>query len=181
MIRRPPRSTLSSSSAASDVYKRQVYITSGHDWRVTCSSHIMEGGGLPSLASECQKADGLHGVSLSSIHNLGGRLPDLMGLAPARRWHVRGGLVCERPGNLLFRQFLTTMSSGSCTGGHNNKLEHQHQRQHRHHHHHTSSTLYGDPGSALPSTPPRVSLIPPHQHHAQHHQRHHHHLQSPSC
>src|SRR5664280_659087 len=26
MIRRPPRSTLSSSSAASDVYKRQVYI-----------------------------------------------------------------------------------------------------------------------------------------------------------
>src|SRR5665648_418055 len=28
MIRRPPRSTLSSSSAASDVYKRQVFITS---------------------------------------------------------------------------------------------------------------------------------------------------------
>src|SRR5674536_77131 len=26
MIRRPPRSTLSSSSAASDVYKRQVYV-----------------------------------------------------------------------------------------------------------------------------------------------------------
>ena len=26
MIRRPPRSTLSSSSAASDVYKRQAYI-----------------------------------------------------------------------------------------------------------------------------------------------------------
>src|SRR5664280_3775687 len=31
MIRRPPRSTLSSSSAASDVYKRQL--TSGLNWR----------------------------------------------------------------------------------------------------------------------------------------------------
>src|SRR5664280_3849591 len=34
MIRRPPRSTLSSSSAASDVYKRQVYVCGlcrGHD------------------------------------------------------------------------------------------------------------------------------------------------------
>src|SRR5664279_1680897 len=33
MIRRPPRSTLSSSSAASDVYKRQVRFTSGRWWR----------------------------------------------------------------------------------------------------------------------------------------------------
>eukprot|EP00658_Telonema_sp_P-2_P084753 TRINITY_DN949_c0_g1_i4.p1 TRINITY_DN949_c0_g1~~TRINITY_DN949_c0_g1_i4.p1 ORF type:complete len:102 (-),score=11.73 TRINITY_DN949_c0_g1_i4:31-336(-) len=31
MIRRPPRSTLSSSSAASDVYKRQVYF-----WAAVC-------------------------------------------------------------------------------------------------------------------------------------------------
>src|SRR5664280_754965 len=30
MIRRPPRSTLSSSSAASDVYKRQVFIPSNY-------------------------------------------------------------------------------------------------------------------------------------------------------
>src|SRR5674536_399924 len=30
MIRRPPRSTLSSSSAASDVYKRQVHTEVGH-------------------------------------------------------------------------------------------------------------------------------------------------------
>src|SRR5674536_204581 len=30
MIRRPPRSTLSSSSAASDVYKRQVVFTPAH-------------------------------------------------------------------------------------------------------------------------------------------------------
>src|SRR5665648_1300721 len=30
MIRRPPRSTLSSSSAASDVYKRQPYHLGGH-------------------------------------------------------------------------------------------------------------------------------------------------------
>src|SRR5674536_135744 len=40
MIRRPPRSTLSSSSAASDVYKRQpfigvfFYIFFGRDWKV---------------------------------------------------------------------------------------------------------------------------------------------------
>src|SRR5664280_3843693 len=32
MIRRPPRSTLSSSSAASDVYKRQVPYLSGEEW-----------------------------------------------------------------------------------------------------------------------------------------------------
>eukprot|EP00658_Telonema_sp_P-2_P066400 TRINITY_DN55430_c0_g1_i1.p1 TRINITY_DN55430_c0_g1~~TRINITY_DN55430_c0_g1_i1.p1 ORF type:complete len:138 (+),score=21.09 TRINITY_DN55430_c0_g1_i1:55-468(+) len=32
MIRRPPRSTLSSSSAASDVYKRQVPIMKGNDY-----------------------------------------------------------------------------------------------------------------------------------------------------
>ena len=54
MIRRPPRSTLSSSSAASDVYKRQVknieMITNGStqvngldaniNWEVTLSDHI---------------------------------------------------------------------------------------------------------------------------------------------
>src|SRR5674536_24388 len=32
MIRRPPRSTLSSSSAASDVYKRQLYDNPGGAW-----------------------------------------------------------------------------------------------------------------------------------------------------
>src|SRR5665648_784990 len=37
MIRRPPRSTLSSSSAASDVYKRQVYIQN----TTFCSSHYL--------------------------------------------------------------------------------------------------------------------------------------------
>src|SRR5674536_399172 len=32
MIRRPPRSTLSSSSAASDVYKRQCQLLEAHPW-----------------------------------------------------------------------------------------------------------------------------------------------------
>ena len=47
MIRRPPRSTLSSSSAASDVYKRQVYLaTCGNDHIPHCTTiwvYIYEG------------------------------------------------------------------------------------------------------------------------------------------
>src|SRR5664280_1676008 len=39
MIRRPPRSTLSSSSAASDVYKRQIINTVDHDPRC-CLIHF---------------------------------------------------------------------------------------------------------------------------------------------
>src|SRR5665648_479354 len=38
MIRRPPRSTLSSSSAASDVYKRQASETLGHPWPTDVAS-----------------------------------------------------------------------------------------------------------------------------------------------
>src|SRR5664279_3875315 len=41
MIRRPPRSTLSSSSAASDVYKRQV-VGSGCESRLTCGRWAFE-------------------------------------------------------------------------------------------------------------------------------------------
>eukprot|EP00828_Plagiopyla_frontata_P028544 TRINITY_DN3690_c0_g1_i10.p2 TRINITY_DN3690_c0_g1~~TRINITY_DN3690_c0_g1_i10.p2 ORF type:complete len:109 (+),score=31.73 TRINITY_DN3690_c0_g1_i10:98-424(+) len=48
MIRRPPRSTLSSSSAASDVYKRQVKLQpalslSGHEGNINCvDSHPLD-------------------------------------------------------------------------------------------------------------------------------------------
>ena len=42
MIRRPPRSTLDRSSAASDVYKRQIKIP---------MPVVLEGGGLPKLSN----------------------------------------------------------------------------------------------------------------------------------
>eukprot|EP00658_Telonema_sp_P-2_P043111 TRINITY_DN31065_c0_g1_i1.p1 TRINITY_DN31065_c0_g1~~TRINITY_DN31065_c0_g1_i1.p1 ORF type:complete len:164 (-),score=31.06 TRINITY_DN31065_c0_g1_i1:139-630(-) len=46
MIRRPPRSTLSSSSAASDVYKRQMFVLGGNlagmlPYSFTITSHII--------------------------------------------------------------------------------------------------------------------------------------------
>src|SRR5665648_794959 len=40
MIRRPPRSTLSSSSAASDVYKRQVMVHDPHEQTLTAIAHV---------------------------------------------------------------------------------------------------------------------------------------------
>eukprot|EP00658_Telonema_sp_P-2_P067600 TRINITY_DN56516_c0_g1_i1.p1 TRINITY_DN56516_c0_g1~~TRINITY_DN56516_c0_g1_i1.p1 ORF type:complete len:144 (-),score=25.43 TRINITY_DN56516_c0_g1_i1:79-510(-) len=46
MIRRPPRSTLSSSSAASDVYKRQLY---NYDQKVGPTLVNGGGGGVPEL------------------------------------------------------------------------------------------------------------------------------------
>ena len=39
MIRRPPRSTLDRSSAASDVYKRQIYVCG--DWLSSTSIHLV--------------------------------------------------------------------------------------------------------------------------------------------
>src|SRR5665648_210625 len=41
MIRRPPRSTLSSSSAASDVYKRQVVLCPHRVWAVRLHGGVM--------------------------------------------------------------------------------------------------------------------------------------------
>ena len=38
MIRRPPRSTLDRSSAASDVYKRQIYAIQGYDTAILAAS-----------------------------------------------------------------------------------------------------------------------------------------------
>src|SRR5674536_173883 len=52
MIRRPPRSTLSSSSAASDVYKRQIYwtpATGAHEVHGLIAAHYAELGGPTSL------------------------------------------------------------------------------------------------------------------------------------
>src|SRR5664279_6564714 len=50
MIRRPPRSTLSSSSAASDVYKRQIYqfdISMQHIARSSTDTGASVPGGVP--------------------------------------------------------------------------------------------------------------------------------------
>src|SRR5665648_762776 len=42
MIRRPPRSTLSSSSAASDVYKRQLSTLERHDEAIECFNNALK-------------------------------------------------------------------------------------------------------------------------------------------
>eukprot|EP00658_Telonema_sp_P-2_P034000 TRINITY_DN24860_c0_g1_i1.p1 TRINITY_DN24860_c0_g1~~TRINITY_DN24860_c0_g1_i1.p1 ORF type:complete len:335 (-),score=53.86 TRINITY_DN24860_c0_g1_i1:180-1184(-) len=63
MIRRPPRSTLSSSSAASDVYKRQVqHGAEGEPAAAECdaAAPVPSGSGLPALTpEEAQVVDGL--------------------------------------------------------------------------------------------------------------------------
>src|SRR5450756_2559546 len=48
MIRRPPRSTQSRSSAASDVYKRQILDTKGH---ILTNNHVVAAGGSGSTLS----------------------------------------------------------------------------------------------------------------------------------
>src|SRR5664279_4197010 len=70
MIRRPPRSTLSSSSAASDVYKRQVYILQEVCYRIclkytitkTLSENFYIGSG------QFQKSTGQLSVEKSQIN-----------------------------------------------------------------------------------------------------------------
>src|SRR5664279_5994541 len=49
MIRRPPRSTLSSSSAASDVYKRQRYMVGGVDVWLNTPLRPMEASGTSGM------------------------------------------------------------------------------------------------------------------------------------
>ena len=54
MIRRPPRSTLDRSAAASDVYKRQVYQRAGERQQLIFSQGQMESlsTGMPKMGSE---------------------------------------------------------------------------------------------------------------------------------
>src|SRR5678815_6137383 len=65
MIRRPPRSTLDRSSAASDVYKRQ-----SHDNVVRVLDHGTTADGAPFLAMEH-----VHGVPLGALIHQVGPLP----------------------------------------------------------------------------------------------------------
>eukprot|EP00658_Telonema_sp_P-2_P048092 TRINITY_DN36600_c0_g1_i2.p1 TRINITY_DN36600_c0_g1~~TRINITY_DN36600_c0_g1_i2.p1 ORF type:complete len:204 (-),score=39.38 TRINITY_DN36600_c0_g1_i2:271-882(-) len=65
MIRRPPRSTLSSSSAASDVYKRQVYDVSGQG-----DEHYGPGGGYSFFAGIDGSAGFISGdFSAAGLHD----------------------------------------------------------------------------------------------------------------
>src|SRR5674536_214175 len=82
MIRRPPRSTLSSSSAASDVYKRQVLrhvenrlkVTSGtdvnHAVRFDMTDHM---GQAFRLVATGGRADPINGKPLNLVKNRIGR------------------------------------------------------------------------------------------------------------
>src|SRR5664279_6499998 len=71
MIRRPPRSTLSSSSAASDVYKRQVHagpcsvIGVASAWRKKLQTHKC-GSAYPNCATCSPRCYGAGGTALST-------------------------------------------------------------------------------------------------------------------
>eukprot|EP00658_Telonema_sp_P-2_P022878 TRINITY_DN19164_c0_g1_i7.p1 TRINITY_DN19164_c0_g1~~TRINITY_DN19164_c0_g1_i7.p1 ORF type:complete len:353 (-),score=68.75 TRINITY_DN19164_c0_g1_i7:426-1484(-) len=69
MIRRPPRSTLSSSSAASDVYKRQGYN----------NAHPVFGGDLFEAETGCTKQHNMGQVATDGVNNLAfwSRLPPI--------------------------------------------------------------------------------------------------------
>src|SRR5450756_2748086 len=87
MIRRPPRSTQSRSSAASDVYKRQEdalhdvghqVVVGQHDpfWDSSGSPRVLEG------------RDVLHGVDLHLWHVRGGRLDYFTEIIDARSFFL---------------------------------------------------------------------------------------------
>src|SRR5674536_241661 len=94
MIRRPPRSTLSSSSAASDVYKRQL--------RKLCDDH-----GLLLMFDEIQTGVGRTGDLFAYEHT--GVTPDIMALAKA----LGGGF----PATTEAAKGMTAGTHGSTFGG----------------------------------------------------------------
>src|SRR5664280_2541212 len=101
MIRRPPRSTLSSSSAASDVYKRQA-----QGWiRFVLAPTNSRRSGLKSRASKGELFNSL----LVPFLRIGSRKPELHG-SPFRHWlrlrpydmtHPIGGVPKERRSRIL--------------------------------------------------------------------------------
>src|SRR5664280_3860768 len=89
MIRRPPRSTLSSSSAASDVYKRQAGDDEGREEdRQKTLSGASEGDGLVLGGVE-----GLSSAGVSAIANL-------QGVTSRFDWYLDRGVHFERSGTL---------------------------------------------------------------------------------
>src|SRR5664279_3760680 len=101
MIRRPPRSTLSSSSAASDVYKRQVedrglgrLDPDDLDARLARLQHLPDTGDGPAGAD----------TGHQDVHSTVGVVPDLLGRGAAV--DLRVGLVFELPGQDRTRSLL---------------------------------------------------------------------------
>src|SRR5680860_872999 len=89
MIRRPPRSTQSRSSAASDVYKRQIdvgpqpaqpilleaespYEGRGHGGGVECRAVVVDETGERVFAGARAAADGVLGLQDANVHAAGG-------------------------------------------------------------------------------------------------------------
>ena len=70
MIRRPPRSTLDRSSAASDVYKRQIYVVEESDNLIT--SFLLNGNKINSFIKDVStnSANGLEGIAFDNLRNL---------------------------------------------------------------------------------------------------------------
>src|SRR5664280_2333134 len=93
MIRRPPRSTLSSSSAASDVYKRQVIDPVGRDLARLTDEVV--GVGRLRLAPGCVlraavgvRPDVLLFLGIHRDHRLAGVQKTPLAVPPSGRWTV---------------------------------------------------------------------------------------------
>ena len=123
MIRRPPRSTLDRSSAASDVYKRQchIYLTQGlaHSTRKVSQDYSLSPSGSALPASEdilirfcCHLADTLHHSSIKvylsairSLHIEDGHPSPLVGCLRLQR--VLRGIKRHQGSNRRQRQPIT--------------------------------------------------------------------------
>src|SRR5674536_397144 len=97
MIRRPPRSTLSSSSAASDVYKRQATLDGRHDLELT-EARMAGVGSAPCGSTAAEDSRDLQNWTRHQSRALRGRrghlvLPD----QPIERAHD----LADRPGGHL--------------------------------------------------------------------------------
>src|SRR5674536_143199 len=94
MIRRPPRSTLSSSSAASDVYKRQVVGVADVGWQVVPGLSLLLGGAdevldVVEVDAGQVRPPGGHGLLGEQPQPLEPGLEHPLRLAPVSYTHLR--------------------------------------------------------------------------------------------
>src|SRR5450756_3175125 len=94
MIRRPPRSTQSRSSAASDVYKRQVEGGAAPEDPVAALEDLqpLAGGGVPAVEDEPVRVDDRRRTDVAAVDPINGAGPGAGGAQDAL-----GGVVVAVP------------------------------------------------------------------------------------